>query len=288
MSSVTTLPHAIRRHAAARPLALAVHDAAGDLSFGELDGAVDVAVAALQASGIAPGDRVALLTAPSGEALALLAGIVRAGAVAVPLGSRLTRPEIAGALEEATPVLLLHDADLGDVSGGHGVPALAPAALLARAPHAARRSVDVDPEASAVAVLTSGTTGRPRAALLSHRALAASAAAWEAALPPATGWLLCLGLAHVAGLGVVWRALGAGVPLHVGTRLRPGFRARGSRRHERAESRLARAGPAGTPPRGHGAVLQTWPRPPPCAPSSSAGRRSRPTSSVGRRRPAGR
>ena len=215
MSPAPILSLAIRRHAAARPLALAIRDAAGDLSFGELDRAADAAAAALLASGVAAGDRVALLANPGGEAIALLAGIVRSGAVAVPLETRLTRREIAAALEETSPALLVHDANLVEVAGGHGVPTYAPAALAARAPGAPRRRLDIDPEAPAVAVLTSGTSGRPKAALLSHRALAASAAAWTSVLPPATGWLLCLGLAHVAGLGVAWRALGAGLPLHV-------------------------------------------------------------------------
>ena len=67
----------------------------------------------------------------------------------------------------------------------------------------------------AVIVLTSGTTGRPKAVVLSTAALAASAEAWLAALPEATGWLLAVGLAHVAGLGVVWRAALSGVPLVV-------------------------------------------------------------------------
>ena len=72
-----------------------------------------------------------------------------------------------------------------------------------------------DPAAPAVAILTSGTTGRPKAAVLSTAALVASAESWLAALPPATGWLLAVGLGHIAGIGVVWRAALAGVPLVV-------------------------------------------------------------------------
>jgi pimeloyl-ACP methyl ester carboxylesterase len=45
--------------------------------------------------------------------------------------------------------------------------------------------------------------------------MAASAGSWLGALPPATGWVLALGLAHVAGLGIAWRALADGVPIRV-------------------------------------------------------------------------
>jgi O-succinylbenzoic acid--CoA ligase len=211
----------IRRHAAARPLALAVRDHEGDHTYAGLDRATDVAAAALQASGIARGDRVALLAAPSGEAIAILAGILRAGAVAVPLGTRLSDREIGAALDEAAVSLLVVDGAAASAVNGHGVPVLAPADLAARAAGRERQGVAQDPASAAVAILTSGTTGRPKAALLSHAGLAASALAWAAALPPASGWLLCLGLSHVAGLGVVWRALGAGVPLSVVTPFKP-------------------------------------------------------------------
>ncbi len=215
MSPAPSLPLAIRRHAAARPLAIAVRDAEGDHSFGGLDRATDVAAAALHATGVGSGDRVALLVVPSGEAVALVAGILRAGAIAVPLGTRLTRREVGEALAETRPTLLVHDADLAELAADHGIPALDPAALAIRARGIERRGVELAPASPAVAVLTSGTTGRPKAALLSHAALGASAAAWSAALPPATGWLLCLALSHVAGLGVAWRALGDGVPLSI-------------------------------------------------------------------------
>ncbi|HEY8543915.1 MAG TPA: AMP-binding protein, partial [Acidimicrobiales bacterium] len=67
-------------------------------------------------------------------------------------------------------------------------------------------------------MLTSGTTGAPKAAVLTHDAVAASARATSARLQvdPATDrWLACLPLAHVGGLGVVTRALHTGTPLTV-------------------------------------------------------------------------
>ena len=90
------------------------------------------------------------------------------------------------------------------------IPALVTSAATAGAAAAAGRST-----APAVVVLTSGTTARPKGVVLSGAALAASADAWLAALPPATGWLLALGLGHVAGLGVLWRAVAAGVPIRL-------------------------------------------------------------------------
>ncbi len=65
-------------------------------------------------------------------------------------------------------------------------------------------------EGDALVVNTSGTSGEPRAVVLTHDAVAASAAATSAALDvdsSADRWLACLPLAHVGGLSVVTRAL---------------------------------------------------------------------------------
>jgi pimeloyl-ACP methyl ester carboxylesterase len=66
-----------------------------------------------------------------------------------------------------------------------------------------------------VIIGTSGTTGRSKGAILTWGALSASAEAWNWFLPPATGWLSSLSIAHVGGLGIVWRAALAGVPVVV-------------------------------------------------------------------------
>lgn len=70
----------------------------------------------------------------------------------------------------------------------------------------------------ALVVATSGTTGEPKGAVLTHEAVRASAAATSARLgidPTVDRWLACLPLAHVGGLGVVTRALLTGTPLEV-------------------------------------------------------------------------
>jgi O-succinylbenzoic acid--CoA ligase len=87
---------------------------------------------------------------------------------------------------------------------------------------AARRLVDamrpgepVEP-GDALVVVTSGTTGEPKGAVLTHDAIRASAVATSARLsvdPASDRWLSCLPLAHVGGLSVVTRALLTGTPL---------------------------------------------------------------------------
>src|SRR3954447_6371565 len=69
----------------------------------------------------------------------------------------------------------------------------------------------------AVVVATSGTTGQPRGAVLTHQALAASAHATSQRIGVEAGdhWLACLPLAHVGGLSVVTRALATRLPVTV-------------------------------------------------------------------------
>ena len=215
MTAALSLPAALRHHAAGTPGAPAVVEPARTWSFAALDAHANALAAGLAVSGVRPGDRVALLAVPSATAIALLAAAGRIGACVAPLGTRLTVPELDAAAREITPCLVVHDADHVVPAEEMGLPAVGLEALAALGTGSAIPAGRADLADLAVAVLTSGTTGRPKAALLSHAALAASAAAWAAALPPATGWLLCLGLAHVAGLGVVWRSIAAGVPLHV-------------------------------------------------------------------------
>ena len=216
MMAASSLADSARRAAAVDPLAIAVVDGRTRRTWRDLDVRADAIAARLAVAGVGPGDRVALLTPPSAAAVAALHGIARLGAVVAPFRVGLTTPELAAAAPVIDPRIVIHGAGLEDAARALGRPILAlddlAAAGTASGPVVVPPS---DARAPAVVILTSGTSGLPKAAVLSSAAMVASAEAWLAALPTATGWLLALGLGHVAGLGVVWRAALSAVPLVV-------------------------------------------------------------------------
>lgn len=196
--------------------AIAVVDGQTRWTRHERNRRADAIAEGLFRAGVAPGARVALLAVPSADAIAALHAIARGGGAVVPLGAGLAPTELAIAVEVTNPRLVVHGSGLGAVAAALGRPAFALEELMAGAPGPPRFvAPPLDPASPAAIILTSGTTGRPKGVVLSGTALNASADAWLAALPPATGWLLALGLNHVAGLGIVWRAARSGVPLVV-------------------------------------------------------------------------
>lgn len=119
------------------------------------------------------------------------------GDAVLPLDPRLPRPATEALLDALAPAAVVDPADGERHERGGGRP--------------------VEP-GDALVVATSGTTGEPKGAVLTHAAVAASAEATSARLgvdPAADHWLACLPLAHVGGLSVVTRALHTGTPLTV-------------------------------------------------------------------------
>jgi len=195
------------------------------LTFRGLDRAVDALAAGLAERGIAPGDRVALLMDNRIEFLQTVLAAARLGGIAVPIGHRLRRPEVARILADCAAAALLFDADLDDrvppteaapdvrlrVSvSGESAGALPFEDLLSdgRPPEA-----DVGEEDTGVILYTSGTTGRPKGAELTHLGMVHSCLHWQERVEIAAGErsVLVVPGSHVTGLcGILLPFLAAG------------------------------------------------------------------------------
>jgi len=200
------------------------------LDFAALARRADALSAWLSARGVGPGDRVAALLS-DGVALATLLHAVDArGATLLPLHLRLAAGELAFQVEDAAPRLLLH----GPGPLAERARALAAwlgdgdVLALPEGPASAAGRPAAPPADDALALLyTSGTTGRPRGALLSRGAFRASAlgAARHPGLRlgarPGDRWLACLPLYHVGGLSILTRSVLQGTPVVVHDRFDP-------------------------------------------------------------------
>lgn len=132
-------------------------------------------------------------------------------AVQLPASTRLVE-HIANALDGSGPAIAPIPLDLPASRLRSTIAALRPSALVTPEGATALRDGEPVAEDTAVVVSTSGSTGGPKAAELSARALTASARASLARLGAGSGerWLLCLPPHHIAGIQVIVRSLVSG------------------------------------------------------------------------------
>lgn len=126
--------------------------------------------------GIGPGDRVAILAANCPEWILTFWAVTSLGGVVVALNGWWTRDEIEYGLGLVQPKLLIGDEKrLARLEGADtGVPTLVierDFAPLERGPGAGLPDHPIDEDDPALILFTSGTTGRPKGALISHRGL---------------------------------------------------------------------------------------------------------------------
>jgi fatty-acyl-CoA synthase len=141
--------------------------------FAALDRAVQQTARVLRAGhGIGIGDRVAALARNCAELLLLHFACARLGALYVPLNWRLATPEIAALIEDAEPALLVADREFLHADF-RGIAIDEFAGEIGQAdpwPHE-----PIGPDRPSLILFTSGTSGRPKGALLSERNLWATA-----------------------------------------------------------------------------------------------------------------
>jgi len=180
--TATNLSDLLSGWALQQPGTVALVDAVGPrrtLTWAELDRRVDAVAAGLGAAGLLAGHRLALLGRNSAAFVVAYLAALRAGVVAVPLNPQSTTSELASLLADCGARVLLADPDLAGPDRAAGGPALPGVVTLPLTEDGldalARPGVPVssprDVETLAVLLYTAGTSGRPKAAMLTHRAL---------------------------------------------------------------------------------------------------------------------
>jgi acyl-CoA synthetase (AMP-forming)/AMP-acid ligase II len=166
---------------------------------------------ALRDAGVRPGDRLAVLDLNHLATVELTLAASGLGAAAVPANFRLSPDQIRYILEDSRPVILLHGAQLADVATAAGADSLVPRRVVIGGdddeyePFLAAGQPDeggrVDADDVSLVMYTSGTTGRPKGAQLTHRGVTAHSAACCAAMSigPDTVTLVAMPLFHVGG-----------------------------------------------------------------------------------------
>ncbi len=199
---------------AASPGAEAVVSGEQRLTYGELDGEVARLAGGLAARGVGRGDRVALLLGNGLPFVALTYAVARLGAVLVPLNLREQTPGLLHAITDSGCRLLVAE---GEAAALLPPPAETPALThrIATGPAegfedyealrggpAIAEAVAVDEEEVATILYTSGTTGKPKGAMLTGLGIIHSATTYRVkmALGPGDRTIVVVPMSHVTGL----------------------------------------------------------------------------------------
>jgi fatty-acyl-CoA synthase len=177
MSGAHTIGRWIRDRARTTAARTAIEYEGSSTTYAELDERSERLAAVLLSAGFERGDRLATLTGNSVEHVVACFACAKAGITLLPLSWRLSPVELAYQLDDAVPRWLLVErehARLGEETLGHATAepyvlelgGEAQLALEADAGHA--RGAPVEDGDGLLLVYTSGTTGKPKGALLTH------------------------------------------------------------------------------------------------------------------------
>ena len=208
------------------------------LTYGEAAEAANRVSASLIAAGLQPGDRIAVLMKNSIEVVFLYFGAFKAGVVPTPISHRLTPHEWQEICEDSEARLLVCDEEFAaDVNRFRDqlstvrqciVVGNSPPEWRSFANWIAKQSASVpkpslSAEHEALQMYTSGTTGKPRGVVLTHRAIAACIGQLEQVLAfsDTDRFLMVMPLFHAAGTIVMLQAISGGASLLMQTGFKP-------------------------------------------------------------------
>ena len=227
IADARSLGDVVRLQAGARPDAVVWEFEGRETTFAQFDRHTNQVANSLIALGLKPGDRIAYLGKNSDAYFEVVYGAAKAGVVMAPINWRLAAPEIAYIVRDAGAKVLFVGPEFIDQARGLLPQFGTPPVVIASEGGApdwqdftswrdSQSAVDpltpVDWEDVALQLYTSGTTGHPKGAMLSHRAMlgprlvpGASDIAWNRWTSDDVS-LVAMPVFHIGGTG--WASLG--------------------------------------------------------------------------------
>jgi fatty-acyl-CoA synthase len=212
----------LRRSAYVFPDRVAVVHGERRLTYRELDERVNRLASALVAEGVERGERVAYLAPNIPALLEAHYGVPAAGAVLVAINTRLNRDEVAYILEHSRARMVFVDHELVHLVEGSGVPTIRiddtgaagdPYEQFLACGSPERFEAPIADEEQTISInYTSGTTGRPKGVMYSHRGayLNALMEALESHLRPDSAQLWVVPMFHCNGWCFTWAVTAMG------------------------------------------------------------------------------
>ena len=176
LAAASTVGSLFAMRARVHPERIAIEDGVRRFTYGELAGRARRLAGVLAARGVARGARVAILSENRLEYLEVFLAAAHLGAIVACQNWRLAPPELGHCLDLVDPACVIVSPRWADKLAALGRKGPAPLVLgdvyeraLAEAPGEVAAG-EVDPEDALLILYTSGTTGLPKGAVLSHRA----------------------------------------------------------------------------------------------------------------------
>lgn len=228
----------LRRSAKLYPDELAIDDGHRIVTYVQLWSESQALSGGLLASGLTAGDRIAVLAKNRIEYAVAYSATSACGLVIVPLNWRLHARQLGQIIADAGVKLIIAEEEFVPVieSLSTELDGIAHRVLIGAPVHAhwvsysemlnsATPLAAVDPDTPVVQMYTSGTTGAPKGALLTHNNIRAMVASWLLELPlqPRTDlFLQVTPLFHVGGMLLLLSCAAAGTPMLLQPEFSPG------------------------------------------------------------------
>jgi acyl-CoA synthetase (AMP-forming)/AMP-acid ligase II len=189
----------------------------GSLTWRQVAGKARAQAAGLDALGVGPGERVAVVSQNAARLLTSFFGVSGSGRILVPINFRLNAEEIAYIVEHSGATMLLVDPEVDDALRGvdaklrYVIGAESDAELFLDG--VAPQPVELtDENATATINYTSGTTARPKGVQLTHRNIWLNAAVfgWQTGVSDRDVYLHTLPMFHCNGWGMTYAVTGMG------------------------------------------------------------------------------